>query len=228
MKVAVNRKRSRVDLDDDGDQPRQSLPLPSPTLSVGNDALKRSRTQSELEELGVVTPEDAWTVDVASILASNTLPSPPGSSLRPHNNVDKYDARSIIVLCVQGNVRLHYDLLWSTLPQLYSLAPSLQAFVLCRDPSTHKPSSTATYSLPLIQAVGPGYNHFVRLGLLHPLGGGEHPLDALVVIDAQAKRRLVLPFGWGAGKHADTPAGRIVQTRLMDLLRMCVETLAGE
>ena len=114
------------------------------------------------------------------------------------------------------------------LPQLYSIAPSLQALVLCRDPSTHCPSTVATYSLPLIQAVGPGYNHFVRLGLLHPLGGGEHPLDALVVVDAQAKRRLVLPFGWGAGKHADTPAGRIVQTRLMELLKTCVETLTRE
>jgi hypothetical protein len=116
----------------------------------------------------------------------------------------------------------------SSLPQLYSISPSLQALVLCRDPSTHQPSTVATHSLPLIQAVGPGYNHFVRLGLLHPLGGGEHPLDALVVIDARAKRRLVLPFGWGAGKHAETPAGRIVQTRLMELLRISVETLARE
>lgn len=90
------------------------------------------------------------------------------------------------------------------------------------------PSATIGYSLPLIQAVGSGYNHFVRLGLLHPLGGGEYPLDALVVIDARGKRRLVLPFGWGAGKHAGTPAGRIVQTRLMDLLRHCVEKLARE
>jgi hypothetical protein len=114
------------------------------------------------------------------------------------------------------------------LPQLYSLAPGLQALVLCRDPSTHCPSAAAAFSLPLAQAVGPGYNHFVRLGLLHPLGGGEHPLDALVVVDARARRRLVLPFGWGAGKHAGTPAGRIVQTHLVDLLLSCVETLARE
>lgn len=107
MNVAINRKRSRIDLDDDADEP-----LPSPSLSATSDSLKRSRTQGELEELDIVSPADAWTVDVAGILASNTLTSPPGSSLRPHNNVAKYTAQSIIVLCVQGNVQLHYDLLW--------------------------------------------------------------------------------------------------------------------
>lgn len=114
------------------------------------------------------------------------------------------------------------------LPDLYAMSPSLQALVLCRDPSTHVPSTTASFSLPLVQAVAPSFNHFVRLGLLHPLGGGETPLDALVVVDNRGRRRLVLPFGWGAGKHAGTPAGRIVQTRLMDLLRNCIETLVQE
>jgi len=38
----------------------------------------------------------------------------------------------------------------------------------------------------------------------------------------------VLPFGWGAGKHAGTPAGRSVETRLMNLLMSCVETLEQE
>lgn len=116
----------------------------------------------------------------------------------------------------------------SALPRLYGLSPSLQALVLCRDPASHVPSTSAEHSLPLIQAVGAGYNHFVRLGLLHPLGGGEYPLDALVVIDAQGKRRLVLPFGWGAGKYAATAVGHIVQTRMMDLLTQCVEALACE
>jgi len=114
------------------------------------------------------------------------------------------------------------------LPDLYAMAPSLQAVVLCCDPSTHIPSATTTHSLPLVQAVGPSYNHFVRLGLLHPQGGGQSPLDALVVLDAQGRRRLVLPFGWGAGRHAGGPAGRVVQSRLMELLRMCIETLARE
>jgi hypothetical protein len=113
----------------------------------------------------------------------------------------------------------------SILPDLYAVSPSLQALVLCHDPYTHKLSPNAPFSLPLIQAVEPSNNHFVRLGLLHPLGGGKFPLDALVVLDQRGRRRLVLPFGWGAGKHACTPAGRGIQTHLMKLLRSCVETI---
>jgi hypothetical protein len=113
----------------------------------------------------------------------------------------------------------------SILPDLYALSPSLQALVLCHNPSTHKLSPNAPFSLPLIQAVEPSNNHFVRLGLLHPLGGGKFPLDALVVLDRRGRRRLVLPFGWGAGKHAGTPAGRGIQTQLLELLRNCVETI---
>jgi hypothetical protein len=116
----------------------------------------------------------------------------------------------------------------SVLPDLYTLSPSLQAFVLCHDILSHDPSSTAPFSLPMIQAVEPSNNHFVRLGLLHPIGGGKFPLDALVVLDPRGRRRLVLPFGWGAGKHAGTPAGRSIRTRMMDLLRTCVETLESE
>jgi len=116
----------------------------------------------------------------------------------------------------------------SSLPDLYALSPSLQPFVLCHDPSIHIIPSSAPFSLPLIQAATPSNNHFVRLGLLHPLGGGKFPLDALVVLDKKGKRRLVLPFGWGAGKHADTPAGRSIQLRLMALLRSCVAMLEQE
>lgn len=116
----------------------------------------------------------------------------------------------------------------SALDDLYLISPSLQAFVLCHDPHTHKPSTTVPFSLPLISAVDPPNNHFVRLGLLHPLGGGKFPLDALAVVDRKGRRRLVLPFGWGAGRHADTPAGRSIQDRLMMLLKHCIETLEKE
>ncbi|CAI6341860.1 unnamed protein product [Periconia digitata] len=235
MDVALNRKRSRLTLDDDDDddhgddERRLNPPLLSPTLSTCSDSLKRSRTQGELDELDTIKPGEAWHIDVESILASPTLATPPGSSLKAHCNVDKYQkSNSIIVLCVQGSIQLHYDLLCAVLPELYAMSPSLQALVLCRDPAIHTPSSSAPFSLPLVQAVGPSYNHFVRLGLLHPLGGGEHPLDAIVVIDSQARRRLVLPFGWGAGKHVATPAGGMIQTQLMKLLRNCVHTLEGE
>jgi hypothetical protein len=116
----------------------------------------------------------------------------------------------------------------SSLPDLYSVAPSVQALVLCRDPSSHTTTTTTSVLLPMIQAVGPNYNHFVKLGLLHPLGGGKLPLDALVVVDTKGRRRLVLPFGWGAGRHASTPAGRTVQDRLMKMLQKCVQDLVKE
>jgi hypothetical protein len=228
MDVALSRKRSRLALDEDDDDstPRRE---PSPALSAFGDTLKKSKTQCELEELDIISPQEAWNVDVNAILASPMLAVPPGSKLEAHNNWARYQRdQSIIVLCVQGNVQIHYELLCSALPDLYQLSPSLQACVLCHDPSTHHLSLSAPFSLPLIQAATPSNNHFVRLGLLHPLGGGKFPLDALVVVDRNAKRRLVLPFGWGAGKHANTPAGRNIQTTLMSLLRSCIEQLEHE
>ena len=112
MNVALNRKRSRLALEDD-DEEELRLPEPSPALSAFSDALKRTRTQSDLEELGMIRPEEAWSVDVESILSSHTLPTAPGSGLQAHSNVDNFQKNtSIIVLCVQGNLHLHYDLLW--------------------------------------------------------------------------------------------------------------------
>ncbi|KAH8731423.1 hypothetical protein GQ44DRAFT_671279 [Phaeosphaeriaceae sp. PMI808] len=226
MNVTLSRKRSRLALDSDCDDDLEQRREPSPALSAFSDTLKRSRTQCELDELEIVDVDKAWSVDVEAILASNRIARPPSGSLEAHDNWARYKrGESIIVLCVQGNVKIHYDLLCSALPDLYNISPSLQAFVLCHEPSSHNPSSAAPFSLPLIQAVEPSHNHFVRLGLLHPLGGGKFPLDALVVLDPSGRRRLVLPFGWGAGKHATTPAGRGIQTRLMSLLGNCIETL---
>ncbi|RMZ74032.1 hypothetical protein GMOD_00004857 [Pyrenophora seminiperda CCB06] len=233
MDVALSRKRSRLTLDDDHDEEQEkgrgqlrSESLPAPMLG---DALKRSRTHCELEELDVIDVAEAWNVNMQAILASKTLATPTDSSLVAYDNLARYrEGESIAVLCVQGNVQVHYELLCAALPDLLILSPSLQAFVLCHDPSTHSLSSSAPFSLPLIQAATPSNNHFVRLGLLHPLGGGKFPLDALVVLDGKGRRRLVLPIGWGAGKHVDTPAGRSIQVRLMSLLRGCVEKLERE
>lgn len=111
----MNRKRSRLALgdDDDDNDADQHAPEPSPALSAFSDSLKKTRTQSDLEELDIISPREAWSVDVDGILASNTLPTPTGSNLQAHSNVSRYKREdSIIVLCVQGNVQLHYDLLW--------------------------------------------------------------------------------------------------------------------
>lgn len=114
MNVALNRKRSRLALEDEDDDEKElRQPEASSALSVSADTLKRTKTQSELEELDIISAEDAWTVDVESIIKSSTLEAPQGSNLRPHNNVGNFrPGESIFVLCVQGNVRLHYNILW--------------------------------------------------------------------------------------------------------------------
>lgn len=107
MNLALNRKRSRLDLDDDEEH------QPAPTTPTFTDTLKRTKTQSELDDLDIATPEDAWRVDVSSILSSPTLASAPDGSLHAHHNLSNYVVgSSIIVFCVQGNLQLHYDLLW--------------------------------------------------------------------------------------------------------------------
>jgi hypothetical protein len=108
----MNRKRSRLALDDDDDD-AQRAPEPSPAVSTFSDTLKKTKVQGDLDELDMIPPEEAWKVDVDGILASRTLATPLGSSLQAHDNAGRYErADSIIILCVQGSVQLHYDLLW--------------------------------------------------------------------------------------------------------------------
>jgi hypothetical protein len=103
--MALSRKRSRLAGDSDDAE--------LPALSTLNDALKRSRTQCELDELDMIRADVAWGVDVDAILASTRITTPPGQTLKAHDNWERYSkGRSIVVLCVQGNVHIHYDLLW--------------------------------------------------------------------------------------------------------------------
>lgn len=52
-----------------------------------------------------------------------------------------------------------------------------------------------TSSLPIIHDVSRALT--LSLGLLHPLGGGRQALDAIVVLDRESLRRMMLPVGWG-------------------------------
>jgi hypothetical protein len=115
MSVALSRKRSRLAADDDDDDEihRRREPSPSPALSAFSDTLKRSRTQCELEELDIIGVDEAWSVDVDAILASTRIATPPNRTLDAHDNWSRYQrGESIMVLCVQGNVHVHYELLW--------------------------------------------------------------------------------------------------------------------
>src|SRR5690349_8171999 len=100
MNVSLNRKRSRLALDEDDNDDAQRERAPSPALSTLSDTLKRSKTHSELDELAIIGPEAAWTLDIELLLAGNTLARPPDSSLEVHNNWNRYrKGESIVVLC---------------------------------------------------------------------------------------------------------------------------------
>lgn len=117
----------------------------------------------------------------------------------------------------------------AALPHLHRLSPTLQPILLTRDPSFALPHLSPAPPFPLLAAKGHPQNHFLKLGLLHPLGGGQAAMDALVVLDARGRRRLVLPFGWGAGRHVGKAVGGdMVQERLMEVLRTGVEELERE
>lgn len=89
--------------------------------------------------------------------------------------------------------------------------------------------ASSPLSLPIVEAQGNPANHFLKLGLLHPLGGGQRPLDAIVILDTAGRRRLVIPFGWGAGKHVgDLIIGTTIQQRFLALLQDSVAKLESE
>lgn len=89
--------------------------------------------------------------------------------------------------------------------------------------------ASSPLSLPIVEAQGNPANHFLKLGLLHPLGGGQRPLDAIVILDTAGKRRLVVPFGWGAGKHVgDLITGPTIQQRFLVLLQDSIVKLERE
>lgn len=49
------------------------------------------------------------------------------------------------------------------------------------------------------------------------------------MLDANGKRRLVLPFGWGAGRHVVDPvAGVAIKERYSEILRDSIKALEAE
>lgn len=76
--------------------------------------LKRTRTQGDLDEIDVIPPGNAWRVDVDSILSSPTLTAASATNGKQgHSNLHRYTkGSSIVILCVQGELPVHYDILW--------------------------------------------------------------------------------------------------------------------
>lgn len=65
-----------------------------------------------------------------------------------------------------------------------------------------------------------------NLGLLHPLGGGRVALDAIVVLDAESRARMVLPIGWGVRGASEDGAN--LWENVMGRVVRGVEWLRGE
>lgn len=115
----ISRKRSRLVRDSDTSSDERPPPLPqdasspAPAPSAPGDTLKRTRTQCDLEDLAMVDAPAAWAFDVDALLASPRLATPTGSALDAHDNWARYTrGQSAFVLCVQGSLQLHYELLW--------------------------------------------------------------------------------------------------------------------
>lgn len=100
MSVALNRKRS-ASTPEPPDSSRYS-----PSLG---ESLKRTKTDSELDALGVIPSSEAWCIDLSAILCSPTVPKAPQGH---HNPASSTSAKSIFLFCVQGDYELHYNLLW--------------------------------------------------------------------------------------------------------------------
>ncbi|KAK8168018.1 hypothetical protein IWX90DRAFT_122969 [Phyllosticta citrichinensis] len=186
---------------------------------------KRSRTSGVLDGLELVPAAAAWQLNMDEMLDGVILGDwcPPNQQKTDHLDLSESIAngrryvpgQSIVVLCVVESTDVQLRQLSSHLPHLLSLSPTLFPILLTR----HAPSSLST-TFPAIPAKGHPANHFLRLGLLHPLGGGLAGMDALVLLDQRARRRLVVPFGWGVGRGVgDAERGaHAVRERLMEAI----------
>jgi hypothetical protein len=78
------------------------------------------------EELDVIGADEAWSVDVDAIMASKRIGRPADGRLEAHDNWAGYvKGESTVVLCVQGNVQIHYELLWYSAPCAFKFGPDV-------------------------------------------------------------------------------------------------------
>ncbi|KAK7522256.1 uncharacterized protein IWZ02DRAFT_441042 [Phyllosticta citriasiana] len=217
---------------------------PSPLLRRPSTDRKRPRASGVLDGLELMPAAAAWQLNMDEMLDGVVL-----SDWHPANQqeveysgssksipeVCRYVPRqSVVVLCVVESTDVHLRLLCAHLPHLLTTHPTLSLYPILL--TRHAPSAlrTSTPSLPAtIPAKGTPANHFLRLGLLHPLGGGLAAMDALVLLDHRARRRLVVPFGWGVGRAAVAAGGAesgacAVRERLMEALEEGVVGLERE
>ncbi|KIW01476.1 uncharacterized protein PV09_07230 [Verruconis gallopava] len=195
------------------------------------DNPKKNKSVDPVQDVALISKDEAWKFDTSELLDSHITIPALGSGQIDGNNFKRYDSsKSLFLLCVVGEMTLQLDLLCSVYSTLIQCSPNIQSLVLTRESKAlTRAMETSPICLPVVETQGNPANHFLKLGLLHPLGGGRQPLDAMVVIDTESRRRMVLPFGWGAGRHISDPVtGPIVQQRFIALLINGVQTLERE
>ncbi|KAI9829490.1 MAG: hypothetical protein M1819_006310 [Sarea resinae] len=150
----------------------------------------------------------------------------------------------LLILCVIGSLEIHYELLCQAHPRLLALSPSTTMVAISHEPhhdllvpSPRRPSITNTTTtsrprIPILHSLPtpPHHQPILQLGLLHPSAGGQRALDAVVVLDRRRRRRLVLPVGWGPGRHllAGVAGAELVQAQFVSALLDAVEELDSE
>ncbi|KAF2759276.1 hypothetical protein EJ05DRAFT_499690 [Pseudovirgaria hyperparasitica] len=179
--MSARRKRSSSSPERDARQVGFSASTP------GAEQPKRNKVTSEVDEVELIAPSDAWTVDTSTIFS-------------PKEN------RGIRIICIVEKLRVHYDI--DVLPTY------IGSCALVKDPA-HSILGNGEHQIPLKPGLGSDFNHFLKLGVLQPMGGGQAPLDSIIVIDAHDRRRLLVPFGWGAGRHVmDATGGKVIIERM--------------
>ncbi|KAF2090514.1 hypothetical protein K490DRAFT_61832 [Saccharata proteae CBS 121410] len=111
--MAACRKRSRdqLDYDDYGYEGDRSSACNGTGAHEEHDRrpsaeLKRTRTESELDALGVIPVSQAWPVEMGDWIQSASVWND-GRGLRDH-----VAGRSLFILCVVEHMSLQYRLLW--------------------------------------------------------------------------------------------------------------------
>ncbi|KAI9818034.1 MAG: hypothetical protein M1827_000658 [Pycnora praestabilis] len=206
---------------------------------IEKEAPKRQKNVSEDSEALKLIPEDqAWFFDTDGLMSAELRDrfggrwpkfgqfGEPCMDFRRDHHLEE-----LLVICVIGSMIEHYDRLCSHTYALRKISPSIEFVAITHiHPPINRAELIPVVHIPIIHTIGaPDPPYLGLLGLLHPLGGGQQGLDAYVVVDRQGYRRLVLPIGWGVGKHFnDENGGKIVREEILTALSEGVRELEEE
>ncbi|KAF1815933.1 hypothetical protein P152DRAFT_202224 [Eremomyces bilateralis CBS 781.70] len=198
------------------------------------DTIKRSRAVPEHDGPPLMQLSDCPRLPIQPLLASRLLQQAPLTKGIASDTVPRSDT-SPIVLAVVESTRIHVDLLHRHLDALASLHPDLCFYVVLRDshPLLESIASSLTCSPFPMPTLIVQPRTVVPLGLLHPLGGGQTLLDAVVLLDSSLRKRITLPVGWGEGSLLTSPvpgdeSARFLGVRMMEILSAGLHQLQAE